>query len=176
MKTPSLRMLAAVPIVLATLAACGTARGAPAPVQPGTPPAAEAAGGVQPRHTEADVRFMQGMIAHHQQALEMTGLVPARTSRQDLRLLAERMEVSQRDEIAQMRRWLESRGEEVPAAHHGHHGHHAAMPGMLTPQETARLAAATGPEFERLFLELMIRHHEGAIQMVAALFGSPGAG
>jgi uncharacterized protein (DUF305 family) len=110
--------------------------------------------------------------------------VPDRTSRADVRTLAERIEVSQRDEIALMRRWLEERGEAVPSLDRSGHpsghpqhagGHEAHMPGMLTGEEMARLAKATGPEFDRLFLQLMIRHHEGALAMVAALLASPGA-
>ncbi|HEX5727417.1 MAG TPA: DUF305 domain-containing protein [Longimicrobiaceae bacterium] len=132
------------------------------------------------RYTAADVRFMQGMIGHHAQALEMTVLVPARTGRRDFLLLSERIAVSQQDEIARMRRWLLDRGEEAPdpAAGHAHHGagDHALMPGMLTREELARLAAASGAEFDRLFLEFMIRHHEGALTMVETLFASPGAG
>ncbi len=133
---------------------------------------------VRPRHTEADVRFMQGMIPHHAQALEMTALLPARSTRRDLRLIAERIEVSQTDEIAWMTRWLQDRGADAPAAdaHHAHGaGHHTLMPGMLTPEEMEGLAAATGPAFDRLFLHLMIRHHEGALVMVADLHVSPGA-
>lgn len=153
----------------------------------GSHAAAPAERGSRPRHTEADVRFMQGMISHHAQALDMTVLVPDRSQRNDVRLLSQRIEVSQADEIALMQRWLRSRGAEAPdpRAHHGHaahggdagHGGHGAhMPGMLTPDELARLAAATGEEFDRLFLEFMIRHHEGAITMVAELFATPGAG
>ena len=124
---------------------------------------------------------MQGMIARHAQALAMTSLVPTRTSRDDMRLLAQRIDVSQRDEIALMRHWLESRREEVSSldARHGHHaaaGHHTPMPGMLTEEELAQLAKATGTEFDRLFLQFMIRHHEGALAMVAELFGTNGAG
>lgn len=142
--------------------------------------ASAAQGTSRPRHTAADVRFMQGMIAHHAQAVTMSALVPARTSRQDVRMLAERIDVSQQDEIAWMRTWLSDRGEAVPAtgdhAHHGSSAPPALMPGMLTPQELAQLEAAKGVEFDRLFLTYMIRHHEGAITMVAQLFGSPGAG
>lgn len=177
-------------LCVVALAACGTATGAPGPrtVHPGAPgqpdrpaAAAQTAGSTQPRHTEADVRFMQGMIAHHQQALAMSALVPARSSREEVRLLARRIEVSQQGEIGMMRRWLEAHGEPVPAAdaqhaHHGAGGHQATMPGMLTEQEMARLAAARGAGFDRLFLELMIRHHEGALLMVKELFGRPGAG
>jgi uncharacterized protein (DUF305 family) len=139
--------------------------------------------GATPGHTPADVRFMREMIGHHAQALEMAALVPERAARPDLRLLAERITVSQQDEIAMMQAWLRAHGEAVPAdAHAGHHAHHAAgadsaaMPGMATPEEMARLAAARGAEFDRLFLELMIRHHEGALVMVRELFATPGAG
>lgn len=135
----------------------------------------------RPRHTKADVAFMQGMIAHHRQAIVMSDLVPSRTRQTPLRMLAERITVSQRDEIRLMRQWLLDHQEDAPDpfAPSGHHhgGAHAnLMPGMLTPAEIARLEAAKGPEFERLFLESMIRHHEGAITMVATLFGTTGAG
>ena len=134
----------------------------------------------RPGHTAADVRFMQDMIGHHAQALEMTKLLTTRTGRDDMRLLAERIDVSQRDEIRMMQQWLRSRGEEVPSvdAHHGHHGAggpHPLMPGMLTEEELARLAKATGADFDRLFLEYMIRHHQGALTMVKQLFGTSGA-
>jgi uncharacterized protein (DUF305 family) len=131
-------------------------------------------------YTEADVRFMQGMISHHAQALAMTELVPTRTSRPEIRSLAERIEVSQRDEIEMMQAWLATRNESVPSAdpHHQHHGgdHSAMMPGMLTQAELAQLAQATGAAFERLFVQFMIRHHEGAVVMVKQLFAAPGAG
>jgi uncharacterized protein (DUF305 family) len=118
-----------------------------------------------------DVRFMQRMIVHHAQALDMTALVRTRTDRQALLLLAERIEASQSDEIAFMREWLMKRGQEVPAAHSHHDG---LMPGMLTIDELSTLAAARDTEFARRFLELMIRHHEGAIEMVEALFAAAG--
>ncbi len=135
----------------------------------------------RPRHTQADVEFMRGMIAHHGQAIVMSALVPSRTERVPLRMLAERITVSQRDEIKLMRTWLLDRHEEAPAAD-AHQMHHAAgalmalMPGMLTAEQLAELEAATGPAFERLFLAAMIRHHEGALTMVATLFGTPGGG
>jgi uncharacterized protein (DUF305 family) len=126
-------------------------------------------------HTPADVKFMQGMIGHHAQALEMTALLHERTRRDDMRLLAKRIEVSQADEIQMMQQWLEARGQQVP----GPHAHHAPgaplMPGMLTAAEMARLSDARGDAFDRLFLELMIKHHEGALVMVAELLGSQGA-
>jgi uncharacterized protein (DUF305 family) len=132
----------------------------------------------RPRHTAADTRFMRQMIGHHAQALEMTKLVPSRTGRDDMRLLADRIDVSQRDEIGLMRQWLEQRREEVPSAdahHHAAMGHTPLMPGMLTAAELAQLAQATGTGFDRLFLEYMIRHHEGALTMVKDLFGTQGA-
>jgi len=123
---------------------------------------------------------MQGMIAHHAQALEMTSLIPSRTNREEFRLLGQRIDVSQKDEIAMMQRWLRAHGAEVPSLdeHHMHHdaaGHMMMMPGMLTHDEMAQLANSTGVAFERLFLEFMIRHHQGALSMVGDLFGSPGA-
>lgn len=138
-------------------------------------------------YTEADVRFMRGMIPHHAQALQMTALVPDRTAEEGFRRMALRMEISQRDEIGLMSRWLESRGEEVPAsagmAHGDPHAMHGGggmemprMPGMLSPEQMARLEAARGQEFERLFLEYMIMHHQGALVMVDQLFSTPGGG
>jgi uncharacterized protein (DUF305 family) len=126
-------------------------------------------------HTAADVRFMQGMISHHSQALEMTALLATRTMRPEMKLLARRIDDSQTDEIAFMERWLEARGETSPGAHAHHLPGAALMPGMLTPEELQRLAAARGGEFDRLFLELMIKHHEGALFMVGELFATPGA-
>ncbi len=132
--------------------------------------------------TAADAAFMRGMIPHHAQALRMTALVPDRAASRAVRQMALRMEISQRDEIALMERWLRDRGEDVPAWAHIQHGDHAAMadmpmmPGMLTRQQMSRLEAAEGAEFDRLFLEYMIQHHEGAIVMVDTLFSTEGAG
>jgi uncharacterized protein (DUF305 family) len=133
-------------------------------------------------YTPADVHFMAGMIPHHAQAVRMSALVPSRSSRDDVKLMAERMRVSQVDEIALIQDWLRERGESVPAAdathHHMDHGgvqHAMLMPGMLTEEEFTRLEGATGVAFDRLFLTLMIRHHEGAMAMVNELFASPGA-
>jgi uncharacterized protein (DUF305 family) len=128
------------------------------------------------QHTDADVKFMQGMIGHHRQAVEMAALVPPRSSREDFRLLAQRIDVSQQDEIKMMQQWLQARGEEVPGEHAHHMEGAELMPGMLTPEEMARLAAAKGTEFERLFLQGMIKHHAGALFMVKELFAQPGAG
>lgn len=123
-----------------------------------------------------DIKFMQGMIGHHSQALEMVALVPTHTSNGDLKKLALRIDVSQADEIKMMQRWLEVRGQQVPGVN-AMHGHSTGlMPGMLTPDEMERLAAARGAAFDRLFLEGMIKHHGGALTMVDALFAEPGAG
>ncbi len=153
-------------------------------VQPGAPGQAsrvlaanEAADMERPQHGAADVRFMQGMIPHHAQAIEMSDLVASRTDNESIRLLARRIDISQKDEIRLMERWLERRGETAPdAADHMHAGDGALMPGMLTAEEMARLAAARGADFDRLFLEGMIAHHQGALTMVGELFSTVGGG
>ena len=131
-------------------------------------------------HTAADISFMQGMIHHHAQALRMTSLIPKRTTNRDIRLLGKRIDVSQEAEIAVMRRWLIARGEPAPQAHrvHGHaHGiGQRLMPGMLSQADMDRLASARGKAFDRLFLRSMIRHHQGALTMVAELYAANGGG
>jgi uncharacterized protein (DUF305 family) len=123
------------------------------------------------RHTEADVDFMQGMIHHHAQALVMTSMVRDRAASRDLTILARRIELAQETEIELMDRWLTQRDEEVPDAedHRNDHGGRGLMPGMVGHQELARLAAADGRRFDRMFLEYMIRHHQGALTMVGQL-------
>lgn len=129
--------------------------------------------------TEADVRFMAGMIPHHAQAVLMAGWAAERSQRNDVRILAERIIVGQRDEIALMQMWLRDRNQTVPdpdPAHMMHAGmDRDLMPGMLTTDELGRLSRARGSDFDRLFLECMIRHHEGAVTMVDQLFASYGA-
>jgi uncharacterized protein (DUF305 family) len=131
-----------------------------------------------PGYTDVDVAFMQGMIHHHAQALLMTGYVPRRSNRRDVALLARRMDISQRSEIELMQDWLEQRDEVAPDAHipHGHaHGPGGRlMPGMLTVAQLARLRAAKGRSFDGLFLRSMIRHHQGALTMVARLYAANG--
>jgi uncharacterized protein (DUF305 family) len=143
------------------------------------------------RYSPDDVEFMRAMVPHHAQAAEMAALVPGRTSRKEVVDVAGRIEASQADEIRFMQSWLSERGEALatPAggAHAGHAGHsgaagHGAMTaqqmrdmGMASPEQLARLRAAKGAEFDRLFLELMIRHHEGAVKMVDALHKKPGS-
>jgi len=172
-------------VLILAVGALGSCRSAAPPsgspvVQPGAPGAATrtvtAAAAASPRHTDADAKFMQGMIGHHAQALEMAALLPSRTTRDDMRLLAKRIEVSQADEIRMMETWLKDRSLEVPDPHAHHMPGAPLMPGMLTPEDMARLTAARGAEFDRLFLELMIKHHEGALVMVKQLFDSAGAG
>ncbi len=172
-------------LAIAAGASCRTtgAPSAPQIVQPGAPgqptrviAAEQAADLSRVQYTAADVKFMQGMIHHHAQALDMTALVPSRTASENLRKLAMRIEVSQADEIKMMQRWLEARGQEVP----GEHAHHVPgaplMPGMLTPEEMEHLADAKSGEFDRLFLQDMVKHHSGALTMVQQLFSLPGAG
>lgn len=151
----------------------------PRTVQPGAPGEEgreltdeEAAAVEPPGHTAVDTAFVQDMIAHHRQALAMTALVDGRTDSDDLPLLAERQDVSQEDEVERLTAWLTDRGEDVPAAD-AHHDH-ASMPGMATSEQLAQLEAAEGPAFDRLFLELMITHHQGAITMVADLYEAGG--
>ena len=132
-------------------------------------------------YTAADVHFMSGMIQHHAQAVLVAGWAPTHGASPALRALCERIVVGQRDEIVLMRRWLDDRHEPVPSADLSHMmmpgmDSSMLMPGMLTAAELGRLDRARGPQFDRLFLQDMIRHHQGAITMVNQLFASRGAG
>ena len=132
-------------------------------------------------YVEADVRFMQHMLVHHAQAVEMVELLTARGASETVRRLGERIARSQAAEMAQMEEWLAGRGLPVAAAdpHAGHHGpadpNTPLMPGMLSPAQMTALAASSGPAFDRLFLEGMIQHHQGALDMVEALLNDPDA-
>jgi uncharacterized protein (DUF305 family) len=126
-----------------------------------------------PGFTVADVRFMQHMIGHHAQAVQMAALAPTNGASDGVVRLARKIDISQRDEIEMMKSWLQARRQAVPAEAHSHA---MMMPGMLTPEQLAQLGRARGREFDRLFLVLMTRHHEGALQMVQELFRTPGAG
>ena len=126
--------------------------------------------------TAADVQFMQGMIGHHQQAIEMTELLATRTANDTMRKLGRRIDISQADEIRMMQQWLTGHHQAVPDVHAMHAHGATLMPGMLTPDEMERLGSAKGLTFDRLFLEGMIKHHGGALTMVADLFSHPGAG
>lgn len=170
-------------LCLAASACGGTAQSNPPIVQPGAP--GEPTRVIGPNaatdmsrvgHTSADTSFMQGMISHHAQAVEMTDLIDSRTASDAMRKVGQRIHASQTDEIRMMEHWLSTRGEEVPASHAPHAMAGATlMPGMLTPEEMARLSQAKGREFDRLFLEGMIKHHEGALVMVKDLFAARGA-
>ncbi len=145
---------------------------------------------VAPRElTDADIKFMQGMIMHHSQAVEMTALMPARTHNKRLLAFGKKISISQTDEIQFMRQWLADRGQAVPTDHdvmmhmgnmkgmeHMDMGSMPMMPGMLTPQQMKDLAKAKGPNFDHLFLTGMIQHHTGALIMVNDLFATPAAG
>jgi uncharacterized protein (DUF305 family) len=134
-------------------------------------------------YSDADIDFMSGMIPHHAQAVIMAGWCGSHGARQDVAVLCERIVVAQRDEIAMMQSWLRDRSLPVPDATSTRHHmkmpngmeHEMLMPGMLSDEEMAALDKARGAEFDRLFLEGMIRHHQGAIDMVDVLFKSYGA-
>jgi uncharacterized protein (DUF305 family) len=163
----------------------------PVVVQPGAPgqptqtlpPSTRA---TLPPRSPKDVEFMQGMIMHHAQAVEMTALIESHTENKELRLLGARISQSQSDEMKFMKRWLEARGEPVSPPKHempgmdmpGHDmsSHQMLMPGMLTPEQMDALRKAKGAKFDHLFLNGMIQHHNGALIMVKDLFDTAGAG
>ena len=167
--------------------------GTPVVVQPGAPgqptrtllPSTRA---TLPPRSSADVRFMQGMIMHHAQAVEMTAWIESHTANKDLRLLGARISHSQSEEIRFMKRWLETRGEptSLPTKNMGvmdmstpgmdMSNQPMLMPGMLTPKQMESLKKANGAEFDRLFLTGMIQHHTGALIMVKDLFDTAGSG
>jgi uncharacterized protein (DUF305 family) len=165
----------------------------PVVVQPGAPgkpsrtlPSSTKA--TLPPLSQADVEFMQGMIMHHAQAVEMTALIPSHTENKDVRSLGARISSSQSDEIKFMRRWLASRGEATSMSMPGMSATTdesgmdksgepmTLMPGMLTPEQMEALRNAKGAEFDKLFLTGMIQHHNGALIMVKDLFDAAGAG
>jgi uncharacterized protein (DUF305 family) len=173
----TLSRAAAVGLCLAALSA-GCASAPPSKGLHATPPSL----GRFP-YSDADVDFMSGMIPHHAQAVIMAGWAPTHGARRDVAILCERIVVGQRDEIALMQQWLRERGLPVPdAASTRHHmkmpdgmEHDMLMPGMLSDEEMAALDRARGPAFDRLFLEGMIKHHQGAIGMVETLLKAYGA-
>jgi len=164
---------------------------APVIVQPGAPgaPSKTLPPGTKvppPPMSQADVEFMQGMIMHHSQAVEMTALIPSHTQNKELALLGEKISRSQSDEMQFMKRWLFVRGAattmKMPKAMPGmpdmdmDGNPMPMMPGMLTPAQMAALRKARGKEFDRLFLTGMIQHHNGALIMVKQLNDTPGSG
>ena len=169
-------------VILISQASVVVARDVPI-VHPGAPgessrtlSAEEATEIANTSYSPADVRFMQDMIPHHDQAVQMAALVADRTNRPELIDLAGRINASQGDETAFMKQWLRARGERVPepAAYEAMHTGHV-MAGMATPEQIAELARSDGAAFDRLFLELMITHHEGAVRMVEELLEQPGS-
>ncbi len=127
------------------------------------------------QYVGADIKFMQGMIGHHTQAIEMTNLLATRTASADMKKLAQRIEISQLDEIKMMQEWLRDRGQQVPTGKEHHTHGTALMPGMLTEDEMTQLGALKGKAFDKSFLESMIKHHQGALTMVQDLLETPGA-
>ncbi len=175
-------MIAMTPLLIRYLRLCAFGTGvltAACAARPTAPPAAhqhehmaELPATAGPGFTVADVRFMQNMIGHHAQAITMAALAPSHGASEALLRLAQKIDISQRDEIAMMKQWLVERNQAVPASE----SHAMMMPGMLSPEQFRQLDAARGREFDRLFLTFMIRHHEGALQMVETLFKSRNAG
>jgi uncharacterized protein (DUF305 family) len=221
-------MLRAILITGSACALLGAAISLASPplIQPGAPGAPSRAVSAEDSialsrtgYVPADTRFMQHMIVHHQQAVDMVALIEARTSHDGVTRIGRRISLTQQGEMAQMRGWLDARGEPLvdadlrpghahgaegggthaaPAEHAGHgdhsghagagmHGDHGAMAGadpyttplmhgMLSPAQMDALAEASGETFDRLFLDGMIHHHQGAVDMVSALLSQPGAG
>jgi uncharacterized protein (DUF305 family) len=189
----SLLALAAVSCFLSLPVSAQTnvSEGSPVVVQPGSPgqptrllpPSTRA---TLPPVSTKDVEFMQGMIMHHAQAVEMTALVESRTENKEIRLLGARISQSQSDEMKFMKLWLEIRKEPVSAPMlkmssmdmpgMNHSSHHTLMPGMLSKEQMDALRKAKGEEFDQLFLRGMIQHHNGALVMVKELFETAGAG
>jgi uncharacterized protein (DUF305 family) len=189
-KTLSISSLA----MMAALCACGRASDqatgqaatagkaqaeSPAIVQPGAPGQASTVVSKVPafhdnNYTDADVKFMQGMIHHHNQALLMVAMISTHTKTPELQAMGQKIQLSQSGEIESMKEWLTARKQEVPmimpdgSAHTGH-GDVAPMPGMLTPAQMKALDAARAGKFDELFLTGMIQHHKGALKMVADL-------
>lgn len=169
-------------VILLVCAATGVAQEVPI-IQPGAPgdsarelTADDAIKIANSRYSPDDIKFMQDMIPHHNQAVQMSELVADRTNLQELNDVAGRIEASQVDEIEFMEQWLQQRGEDVPdpTEHDAMHTSHD-MAGMASPDQMAALAAAEGTDFDRMFLELMIKHHEGAVTMVTELLELPGS-
>jgi uncharacterized protein (DUF305 family) len=173
--------MAAAALVAATLAGCSHAmQTASASAVPSSSP--RPSGPVQRPVNAADLHFMSGMIPHHAQAVLIAGWAPSHGASSSVQTLCERIVNAQRDEIVMMQNWLRDRGQPVPATdakalHMMMNGmeHDMLMPGMLNDDELAQLDRARGTEWERLFLQDMIKHHAGAITMVDELLHSPGS-
>jgi uncharacterized protein (DUF305 family) len=165
------------PILLSVVAGAGQTI-----VQPGAPghegKVLTPAGAAMPPRApaKADIEFMQGMIHHHSQAVEMTALMPTHTKNKKLLALGQRISISQTDEMKFMKQWLQERGQPAMAPMDDMDMEMPLMPGMLTKQQMEALAKAKGSEFDRLFLTGMIQHHGGALTMVDDLFAVPATG
>ena len=171
----------------ATPVLAAQASGRPVVVQPGSPgePTKTLPDGTHamlPPISRADVDFMQGMIMHHSQAVEMTALISSHTEDKDVRAIGAKISSSQADEIRMMQRWLAARGQATSMGMAGMPGMDMSgntmplMPGMLSAEQMEALRKAHGTEFDRLFLAGMIQHHGGALAMVKDLFNNAGAG
>jgi uncharacterized protein (DUF305 family) len=183
---PRAAILAALFVAACAAPPSPTAHTAPAPAPAGAADieaiARARADSARRLYTEADVQFMSGMIHHHAQAIVMSKWAASHGAGPSVSTLASRIINAQQDEIATMQQWLRERGQPVPEATatgmkmvmNGEE-HVMLMPGMLTDEQMATLDAARGPDFDRLFLTFMIRHHRGAVSMVKQLFGTPGA-
>lgn len=191
MTTPLVRPATAVVLAMLTSAACTSAtRSASSSAQPISTTTGEIgyiakarADSVNRPYTEADIHFMSGMISHHAQAIAMANWAPTHGASEPIRVLAARIINAQTDEIAIMQNWLRDRRQPVPEPSPrgmkmamGGEEHVMLMPGMLTEEQMQELDAATGKEFDRLFLTFMIQHHQGAVSMVKDLFATNGAG
>lgn len=178
-------------VIAATACATAAPQGArPVTAAPVISPQSESAAIAQARadslrhpYTEADVRFMSGMIHHHAQAIVMSRWAPTHGASPAVQRLADRIINAQQDEILTMQTWLRDRRQVVPDAtptgmkmSMDGMDHEMLMPGMLTTEQMKQLDGARGPEFDRLFLTYMIQHHKGAVSMVKDLFDSYGAG
>ncbi|MBL4618056.1 MAG: DUF305 domain-containing protein [Robiginitomaculum sp.] len=182
--TSNFRTFLSTSTALALISAAGLAWAQDAPiVQPGAPGeqarslnAEEAIQIVSTRYSQNDATFMRDMIPHHNQAVQMAELVAERTNHEEVIDIAGRITVSQADEINFMETWLREREEDVPKvdAHDAMHTSHS-MAGMATPQQMAELAQVEGVDFDKMFLTLMITHHEGAVTMVKELLKKRGS-
>ncbi len=168
-------------VVLAALTMVACRASAPVRGAVGTAPTRQGAV-VAVKASAADIHFMSGMIPHHAQAVLIAGWAASHEARADIVRLCERIVVGQADEIVLMQYWLRQKGAPVPDAKATHmkmsmNGmeHDMLMPGMLSPDELATLDKARGSNFDRLFLQAMIKHHQGAISMVDALLSSEDA-
>lgn len=170
MSSPARRaaVLAATTAAALALAACGSGGGSPSGHGAHSSPAASAPAQSSAGHNAADVTFAQGMIPHHRQALEMSGLAATRASSAEVKTLAREISTAQDPEIRTLSGWLTSWGEQVPAPDadpHAGHGAGHGMSGMMSDDDMERLRTSSGAAFDRAFLSLMVEHHEGAVEM-----------